>query len=177
MLVEAEVGGIAGLHHVHHAHGQRHEPRLEHLQHLRGHPLPAQHPVVAFGPGPELFPQRGGQLAVQRGAVAAQRGLAHLQRQRRRGHLLRRHLEQQGLGLGERFVHVARQRVVPGQQHVERAEQVQAVVGVGHLPQQRHRRRFGPGRKRGREQQRRGDERGQQLGQAHGHPQACDGLA
>src|SRR5690606_6474048 len=46
-------------------------------------------------------------------------------------------------------VHVGRQRVVVGQQEMERAQQVQRVVVVGHLPQQRHRRRLGGGGGRG----------------------------
>src|SRR5690606_40501913 len=100
---------------------------------------------VVAAPGGKLRRQLRAQLVVKRAAVGAHCRPGHLQAELRRGQLVRGDLEHQLLGVGESHVDVARQRIVRGKQQVERAEQVQRVVFVGHLPQQRHRRRLSRG--------------------------------
>src|SRR5690606_35821645 len=115
------------------------------------------------GPAREARGQLRPQLLVERGAVGAQRGARHLQPELGRRQFLRRQLEEQLLGVDEGQVHVRRQRVVTGQEQVEGTEQVERVVLVGDLPQQRHRWLLGRGSgARGRRLRLRaaGDERG-----------------
>ena len=136
VLVQAELRAEA--HRLRHAQHQRQidEPRLQGIDLGQAAAVLGQHAV-------ELLAQVRRQHLAQAAPVVVARALQEALGHAGVEHLLGRDFEHQPVGRGEGLVDVRRQRVIAGAQQMERAEQIHRIVGIGNLPQQRHRRRLG----------------------------------
>ena len=140
-------------------------------------PVARQDPV-------ELLPHRQRQHVAERAAFGIAGRLQELQRRGRVVQVLGRYLEHHPVRRLEGGVDVGRDGIVVGLEQVERTQQINAVVGIRHLPQQRDRRVVGGlGQRRGRGSDRsglpvgtRGGRRQQGQGKGSGKGEAAEAV-